>query len=114
MQQGNVIFQMFTAQQATRTSEAFKCDGYTAITIYMRTTGNPGAGTLIIEESASLDHGSTWSQIASIDIDATVGTSSEVGYHIGGPGGQYSFGYVRVRLTVAVTVATLDVYLKAA
>lgn len=104
--------------------------GYENLTFYVSTNGNPDpGGTLILEETylppgvgagglfprsnADPAVAQTASQIASIDIDATVGTNGVYAYHVGGPGGSFAYAYVRARISVAVVTATIDVVLVA-
>lgn len=101
----------------TGTSQAVNVLGYEALTMFFKTTGNPGAGTCVIEE-ADYDPdtsagAATWSEIATVDIDADVGTDGQYAYHFGGAGGNFSYSYVRARIGSDVTVATLDVVLVA-
>ncbi len=99
------------------TSEWIDVMGYETLTMYFKTNGNPGAGTCIIEEAdfdpMASPGAAAGSVIATIDIDAAVGTDSQYAYHFGGSGGNFSYSYVRARIGTTVTVATLDVVLVA-
>jgi hypothetical protein len=87
---------------------------YTNLTFYFKTNGNPGAGTCVIEESdfdptTEATPNQTFSAIATVDVDASVGTDGQYAYHLS----QFAYHFVRVRIGTTVTVATLDVVLVA-
>lgn len=91
---------------------------YTNLTFYLKTTGNPGAGTCVLEECdydpmVEALPAQTFSAIVTVDIDASVGTDGQYAYHAGGPGGSFAYSFVRARIGTDVTVATLDVVLVA-
>lgn len=101
----------------TGTSVAVDVSGYRDLTLYLKTNGSPGAGTLVIEEAdwngSDPAHEAptalTWSAITTITITTGVGNSSQAAYHAAA--GAYHF--LRVRVGSTVTVATLDVVLYA-
>lgn len=99
---------------ATGTSQWVNVQPYTYITVYFRTTGNPGAGTCLIEE-ADFDPNTagpgtfTASAIITVDIDASVGTDGIYAYHLL----PASYSYLRTRIGTDVTVATLSTTLVA-
>ena len=72
------------------------------LSFYIRGIGTVSTGTLIIEEADiapnEQDYTGTWSQIASITLSALTGGAQQA-YHIV----DSSYGYVRVRLSAAVT-----------
>jgi hypothetical protein len=96
------------------TSQWINVQGYRWITFYFKTTGNPGAGTCLIEE-CDYDPNTagpgtfTASSITTVDIDVSVGTDGQYAYHL--PVAAYSF--LRARIGTSVTVATLDVVMVA-
>lgn len=94
---------------ANGTSHWIKVQGYSYLTVYLTTHGNPGAGTCVIEEAdydpdVDMAPGFTASTITTVDVDASVGTDGQYAYHL--PVAAYS--YVRARIGTTVTVATLD------
>ena len=88
--------------------------GYTYLTVYFKTTGNPGAGTCLIEE-CDYDPRTqgvpdqTMSAIITVDIDTSVGTDGQFAYHLI----PAAYSFVRTRIGTSVTVATLDTVLVA-
>ena len=72
------------------------------LSFYIRGIGTISTGTLIIEEAdysqTEQDYTGTWSQIASITLSGVTG-NAQTAYHIT----DSSYGYVRVRLSAAVT-----------
>lgn len=96
----------------TGQSQWINVQGYSNLTVYFKTTGNPGAGTCLIEEADFDDSTSpgvaTTSAIVTVDIDVSVGTDGQYAYHLAS-GRAYS--YIRTRIGTDVTVATLDTVL---
>ncbi len=98
----------------TGASEWIDVRGYSYITFYFKTTGNPGAGTCLIEEAdfdvtQNSPAAFTASAIVTITIDTSVGTDGQYAYHL--PVSAYS--KLRARIGTDVTVATLEVVLVA-
>jgi hypothetical protein len=104
---------LFVARQAAGASQPIDISSYSNTTLYFRTNGIPGAGTILIEESAWPSGAATWSLIDTVLATSDIGTDSVYAYHVGGPGGAYAYKYIRARISVAVTTATLDVALVA-
>lgn len=106
---GYTRVQLLSAVQ-TGISPWFDARGYKNLTFWLTTHGNPGAGTLIIEEGDWPDTAGvpnkTFSAVVTIDVDTSVGTDGVYAYHL--PTGR-AYHFVRARVGTDVTVATLDV-----
>ena len=94
---------------ATGTSIALKRWEFANLSIYIQAIGNPGAGTIVIEEAAwdpktQIPYSGTWSPIQTVDA-ATLVTDAQLAVHVTGS----CLAFVRVRISVDITVATLVV-----
>lgn len=99
-------------------SLAFDVSSYGFLTFYVKTNGTPTAGTVVLEEAdwnpqTDPATGLAWSTIATVTLTSDVGDSSQYAYHVGGPGGSFSFAFVRARIGTSVTGTTIDVTLRA-
>lgn len=91
----------------TGTSIALKRWEFANLSIYIQAIGNPGVGTIVIEEAAwdpktQLQYSGTWSPIQTVDAAALV-TDAQLAVHVTGS----CVGYVRVRISADVTVGTV-------
>lgn len=98
---------MITDQSADETtSQPVKVLGFTALTIYITGTGTTSSGVITIEE-ADYDpntegiYSGTWSLIATVNASDVSG-GKQLAYHIGGPGGLFSYSYIRTRISTAI------------
>lgn len=94
---------------ATGTSQPLFRPAFENLSIYIQAIGNPSVGTIVIEEAAwepavQKQYSGTWSPIQSIDM-STFPTDAQIAYHITGS----CIQWVRVRISVDVTVATVVV-----
>ena len=100
---------------ANGTSQWIDVSPYQNLSFFFKTTGNPGAGTCLIEEidydpKTQMVPTTTASAIVTVDIDTSVGTDGQYAYHAAA-GRAYAF--IRARIGTTVTVATLEVVLRA-
>lgn len=98
-----------TGVSAVTTSVPFFAQPYQNLTFYISAIGNPGAGTIVLEEAAwqgdaQLPYTGTWSPIQSVDASALV-TDAQLAVHVTGSCCQW----VRARISVEITVATVVV-----
>jgi len=99
----------------TGASKWINVQGYNYLVFYFKTSGNPGAGTCVIEEcdydptQAGLPS-FTASAIVTVDIDVSVGTDGQYAYHAPSAA---TYSFIRARVGTDVTVATLDVVMVA-
>lgn len=96
------------------TSPWVNVQDYNYLVFYFRTTGNPGAGTCVIEEAdfnpdVAAPGTFTASALVTVDIDVSVGTDGMYAYHPA----PAAYSFVRARIGTTVTVATLGVTLVA-
>jgi hypothetical protein len=100
---------------ADGTSQWINVAPYSNLTLWLTTHGNPGAGTVLLEECdydprTQTPPSQTTSAIVTVDVDVSVGTDGQYAYHA--PTGR-SYSFVRARIGTSVTVATLDAVLTA-
>lgn len=96
-------------------SQYFDCSHLGPLTVYVTGFGTISTGTLLLEE-ADWDkdkdpaYQGTWSQIQSIDLTASTGggnLGNTTAYHVPASApGTYAWGYIRGRISVAVTGAS--------
>lgn len=98
--------ELLTGASADETTSRFVDVSHeTAITLYVKGTGTISAGVLTIEEA---DYGqnemppSACSAIGTVALTA-VTDGAQLAYHIGGPGGVFAYGSIRVRISTAVS-----------
>lgn len=98
---------------ASGTSQSIDAQGYANLTVYAYASAAISAGTLIVEEAykhpstQALPTG-TYSQVTSVTLSSPFSAAGGwVAIHLGGPGGQYAYDYVRVRIGTAVEGGTL-------
>lgn len=97
-----------TGASAVSTSVPFYAQPFQNLTFYVQAIGNPGAGTIVLEEGSweadvQLPYAGTWSPIQSIDASTLV-TDAQLAVHVTGSCCQW----VRARITVEVTVGTVS------
>lgn len=93
----------------TGTSQPLFRPAFENLSIYIQALGNPGVGTIVIEEAAwepgvQPPYSGTWGTIQTVDM-ATFPTDAQVAYHVTGS----CIQWVRVRISADVTVATVVV-----
>lgn len=90
------------AEVTTGTGLAVDLLAATAITFYVQGDGTISTGVLTIEEATNVGYTGTWSAIGTIDL-TTLSGGKQTAYHVGGPGGQFSYACIRPRITTNVT-----------
>lgn len=90
------------------TSQPVNAINYPNITIYVTASALLSAGTLIVEESDMTSYsaavGAVWSQVTSVTLSSTFsGAGGATAIHLGGPGGQYAYDHLRVRIGTGVS-----------
>lgn len=88
------------------TSQPCAVHPYQALTVYVKGYGTTSSGVITIEE-ADFDpategiYSGTWSSIATVNASDVTG-GKQLAYHIGGPGGLFSYSYVRTRISTVI------------
>ena len=98
-----------TGVSAVGASVAFYAQPFQNLTFYIQAIGNPGAGTIVLEEASwsneQMPYSGTWSPIQSVDASALV-TDAQLAVHVTGS----CLHWVRARVSVEITVATVAVW----
>lgn len=98
---------MITAQSADETtSQPINVQGYVALTVYVTGTGTTSSGVITIEEADYNEdlegiYSGTWSSIATVNASDVSG-GQQLAYHIGGPGGVFSYSHIRTRISTVI------------